>query len=359
MAVYFFVIILPMLLSTILLNTKNRVESTIINSNIRRVKLSSIYYLIIWITYIIIIGFRDISVGIDTQSYLTSFSITSQLSLKDFFAIQFSTEKGYSVFEYIIGTLGFDFTGLLVASATIYITSVSFVIKKYSRNPWMSFFIFVAFGFFTFGMSAIRQSIAMGLILIAFNYAVEKKVYKYLMFVLLATTFHTTAIVFLPVYWVGKIQINKFTIFLLLCLMLLIIDNIDYIQLIFIENARITYEEVETGGLLMIAFIALSLVLCYFVREPFFSRPVNSYLFYVMIGALLLLIVTRFNPATTRLSYYCLILTMVYIPNMLSYFRNKYIRNIGYLAYIIVLSYFFFWTILVEEAKLYPYKLIF
>ena len=53
--------------------------------------------------------------------------------------------------------------------------------------------------------------IAISICLMGFKYVLERKLYYYIIFILLAMTFHTTAIIMLPMYWLNKINLeNKF-----------------------------------------------------------------------------------------------------------------------------------------------------
>ena len=66
-------------------------------------------------------------------------------------------------------------------------------------------------------LSAIRQSIAMALFIIAIYYSRQKKIVPYVLLVLTATLFHTSAIILLPLYFVAnesKLNRTQFVILL-------------------------------------------------------------------------------------------------------------------------------------------------
>ena len=76
-------------------------------------------------------------------------------------------------------------------------TGFSILIYKYSNSVWMSVFLFYSLGYFGASMNTIRQCIAMTIIFLAYHFILENKIKLFLISVILATTFHKTAIVFL------------------------------------------------------------------------------------------------------------------------------------------------------------------
>lgn len=99
---------------------------------------------------------------------------------------------------------------LFLIACLIYIPVFKFI-YDYSENPFMSTMIYLAFGFFGYSLGIFRQMIAISICLMGFKYVLERKLYYYIIFILLAMTFHTTAIIMLPMYWLNKINLeNKF-----------------------------------------------------------------------------------------------------------------------------------------------------
>ena len=84
----------------------------------------------------------------------------------------------------------------------------------YSSSPVQSFVYYWGLWFFTFNFSALKQSIAMALILLAFDAVMERRLLRYLLLVTLAMLFHFPAIIFLPAYWI--IRLNPMRGFLVL-----------------------------------------------------------------------------------------------------------------------------------------------
>lgn len=179
----------------IYLTTKSKV-------NDKRLIQTILCFLLLWL----IQGLRHSSVGIDSATsyipYFESISVSwdSLFDFNDSFA---NFEIGYIVFnklfKFFISTNPQLF---ILACSFISIAPIAWVIYKYSPNIIFSFWVFSSFQIYHFGFSGIRQTIAIGICTLAYNFIVQKKIPAFIALVLLASTFHTSAILFLPAYWI-------------------------------------------------------------------------------------------------------------------------------------------------------------
>lgn len=170
--------------------------------NDKRLIQTILCFLLLWL----IQGLRHSSVGIDSATsyipYFESISVSwdSLFDFNDSFA---NFEIGYIVFnklfKFFIST---DSQLFILACSFISIAPIAWVIYKYSPNIIFSFWVFSSFQIYHFGFSGIRQAIAIGICTLAYNFIVQKKIPAFIALVLLASTFHTSAIVFLPAYWI-------------------------------------------------------------------------------------------------------------------------------------------------------------
>jgi hypothetical protein len=74
-------------------------------------------------------------------------------------------------------------------------------LKKHSLFPIFSFCLFFMFFFFDILMSQVRQSIAVGIILLGTENIFERRFIKYLFYILVASLFHISAICAIPIYF--------------------------------------------------------------------------------------------------------------------------------------------------------------
>ena len=129
----------------------------------------------------------------------------------------------------VLGKLGFsDQSFLIITSLFITISFTSFF-YKYSSNVGFSFYLHLTIGLFIITMSALRQSVAICFILFAIDFVVQRKFLLFLIFVYIASTFHFSAICFLPVYFCYNIKLvsyKKIILFFILLLGLLFLKDI-------------------------------------------------------------------------------------------------------------------------------------
>lgn len=149
-------------------------------------------------------------VSTDYQAYWEGFLKSYFLSWEDFSLQRF--EKGYlSISRLLSGfTLGYNI--LFVTFAVLFAVVISCYIYRRSANVWVSFAAFVGFGFLYNSMCFLRQYTALMVILFAFRYIEQRRFFRFAIFVLLASTFHISAIVMLPFYFILRMPMNRITL---------------------------------------------------------------------------------------------------------------------------------------------------
>jgi hypothetical protein len=340
--------ILYALILVIILILKSLSQKRIIQNNQLVRANRKVYIYIISIILITILGLRNITVGIDTFNYYNQFNSIKLFDLTQ--TLDVKVEQGYRLIQFIIGRLFGDFQFLLIIVAIIYISVVSYYIYKYSENPMLSYILFIVFDFYTFAMSAIRQTIAIAIIMIAFHYIKEKKLFIFLLLVFVASLFHITSLIFLPCYWFNKFKINMKTIlfFILAGSILIIFRN--YIQLLLNNYARIEYATSETGGYKIYILMFVTTFLGIFYMKPFINeKEINKYLLFMMIASVIIFPLIKFNPVMMRLYYYFFIFMIIYIPNILKVIEDKFIRVIGGGLYVLIGAIWFFTSVIPTE----------
>ena len=146
--------------------------------------------------------FRDASVGIDTINYVT---YTPDLDYKGLSQIQ--------VLYYFIYDLLPVFGSRVVITTLTFITFLFLLLscKRFNINPGYAFFFFVLFDFYNLSLNIMRQYAAISILLYAYSFIIEKTKKKYLFFVyvLIASTLHTSSLFFIWVYFLKFIDLTK------------------------------------------------------------------------------------------------------------------------------------------------------
>lgn len=162
------------------------------------------YLTICCVELILLAGLRGYSIGADTPLYLEAidyYSIMKPLELiRAKLIYPFDFETGYFLLNKVCILFGLGKTEFLFVIAMLIYIPIFGAIKKYSYAPYISILCYFAFGYFTYSLGIFRQMIAVSLLIYSSKYIVEKKTIKYLLMVILAMTFHTTAIIGILLY---------------------------------------------------------------------------------------------------------------------------------------------------------------
>jgi F0F1-type ATP synthase membrane subunit c/vacuolar-type H+-ATPase subunit K len=221
-----------------------------------------------------------------------------------------------------------EFQVFLVISAIFIEVVVAYLIYKYSPLPWLSFLVWNCMGFYCFGFSAIKQSIAMGLIMIAFVGIMEEKPKQFALFTILAGFVHTPALIFLPAYFLSKQKFNLRTLILYLCGAAAVFINrnqiVNLMQDVYYEDGIIG-DDAGLGGrfFLIVLFIVAGFALKGF-NGKYFSKVAN-----LIVAAAVLQMFSGFDNVFTRLTDYYLQLLIIFIPLSFADYKDNKLEGIG------------------------------
>ena len=145
-------------------------------------------------------AFRAVSVGNDTVVYLRGFNYVRSYTNLSKAITESRMEIGYVTVSYLFAKLGCSFITFQAAvSAFIYFSLYKFI-SRYTVNVGMSCFVFLAMGMICGPMNTVRMWCAIAILLFSMKYVLDKKFFRFAMLVCIATTFHTSALVFLIIY---------------------------------------------------------------------------------------------------------------------------------------------------------------
>jgi hypothetical protein len=216
------------------------------------------------IFFLVYIGLRR-DVGCDFDGYYLIFSLSEGLSLPE--TTEFM-EVGFAVLIRLIQEAGLDFYWLNLVCAAIFLYGAY---KLSARQPSPLGFFALSFPILMLhmAMSATRQATAIGILMLAFIAFTEKKRIGFVTFVLLAASFHTSAITFLPLAFLIGRPVSVMTLaaaFAVVAPVIFIFSGTS------VETYRARYVESElsaAGGLVRGAMVtAAGLMFLFTLRRP-------------------------------------------------------------------------------------------
>ena len=133
-------------------------------------------------------------VGNDYYSYNNWFNLIENLKLSVF------NDFLFNLLMLIIKKCFDNFIFFLLVVAIFQIYAIYKFAFENSSDYFYCIYVFLAFGIYDLGLSAIRQFIALSFFLLAFKQIKDRKFFKYFIYIVLASMFHSSAIILLFVY---------------------------------------------------------------------------------------------------------------------------------------------------------------
>ena len=310
--------------------------------------------------------------GTDWESYVFAFYVinnNTKLGVSGY-------ELFYELFIFLSSTLIKKYTFILFTTATtIYLLTLSSV-KKYSPYPLFSFLLLLSYSINSSGFGY-RQDLAIAITFFSLYYIINNKVYHFIALVIIATFFHQSAIVFLPAYWIAKINWNRKKIvilFLFLTIIYFLTNSVSDIAAIYSDTAEMKVsgyteldEEQKTmdkGDPIMLLIKGLSNRFVLFIpalllfhknkENVVFKGILNIFIF----GISLYVIFSPLGVVFLRFTRYFDIFHILLIP-LAVYLTKGYTRIFLILFYLIFCIIKFSLVILNDENVYVPYKTIF
>ena len=154
---------------------------------------SSGSFLVLWL----IQSLRSTSTGTDLKAYIPFFDSSGSMQIGEIYRAT-NMEFGYQIYNELISHfISTNPNVFLAITAFIAIAPIAYIIYKYSRTPSLSFIIFASLIVYLFDFSGLRQAIAIGITALSFSFVVKKKIIPFALLVFLASTIHTSSILFL------------------------------------------------------------------------------------------------------------------------------------------------------------------
>ncbi len=268
-------------------------------------------------------------------------------------------EIGFTLFCKFLGTICDNQQILLLGCAVLSIAPVAYFICRNSKNTWLSIVIYLAMPFFgPANFSAIRQGIAIGLVMLSYEYIKERKPIFFLLTVLLACTFHSTAIVAIVAYPVYHFRLDRRSalyggVGVLLLVFLLKAPLFFALARLLAENPEVVRSRAINLFLLLTVLYAFCVLFC---RTEDDEIRGFSNIFWLACAAQAF---AGINNVAGRVTWYFMPTLIILIPNLIVNMNIKEKQTLKYLAGMIgilacIVGLYFLRTGMVALA--YPYE---
>ena len=279
------------------------------------------YVIVACLLIYMIYGLRNTYwIGVDSRySYVRAFNSVAAMSWEQFWESGNQYNNAYYLLNKVVYELGGDYQ-LFVSLEALFVT-VCFgrLIYQYSPSPIQSICYHLGLLFFVFHFSALKQSYAMGFLMLAFDQIVKRKPIPFVLLVLIASQFHYPSLVFLPAYFITMVKPGKsFLILLAIVLALTYLFRNQLLNLMLDaykggEEEEATMEGItflRTKSIIMLGIVAAAVIF----RCPGADDPIYGYLLELMGIAIVFQTFCGYSNVFERLADYYFQFSVVFIP---------------------------------------------
>lgn len=260
--------------------------------------------------------------------------------------IKTQKDYGFGVYQMLLQKFSNNPQILIFTSALIMNLLIISVFYNYSRIFELSTYVFITGGLFIVTMNGMRQCIAAAIVFTATKFLIDGSWRKYLLIVLFASTFHQSALILIPIYFLSRVKAWSKATFLLLFFSVLIVIGFNQFSSILFSAIQDTqyseYKSFSEGGANIIRVIvyAIPIVIAYFGKEKLREIfPESDYIVNMAIIGLVFMIISTQNWIFARFNIYFNLYQIILISWVVKVFKEKDQRLIYYL---IIVCYFLY-----------------
>lgn len=312
-----------------------------------------------FLLFTLLVALRHETVGNDTHNYITMFDAYSVIGWKDL--TNLTKEIGFAFFNKLISMFTDDSQAFLIATAIITMVMIYPTYKRLCVDPSLTIVLFCIMSTFVMAFSGIRQMLAIGIGFIAYDFTRKKKLIPFIIAVIVAISFHTSAFMLAFMYPLYHAKITKKWLYVVIPAIVTVFvfnERIFFLLSLYIEQFT-EYDGgiTQTGAYAMIILFVLFAVFAFLV-------PKESILDEEIIGLrnflLLSIVVQMFAPLHTiamRMNYYYIIFIPLLIPKIIEC-RSERWKQVAIVGRHVMVVFFFVYSFISLSSgvlHVYPY----
>ncbi len=297
---------------------------------------------IFFVLLTILLMFRHKSVGIDTTSYLTFFTRYARATWTSLFGM--SSEFGFTYLCKVISLISREPQTMLIVTSILGVAMIYPTYRRLSIDPTLTIVLFTSMATFAMSFSGIRQTLAIGLGVVAYELTRRKKLVFFVLVVILATTFHTSAFVLILMYPIFHARITKNWLLVVVPLIgIIFVFNKQIFGYMTAILSRFTDYDVTmsaTGAYASLFLFILFAVYAYLVPDESLMDQETIGLRNLLLLALVLQMFAPLHTLAMRMNYYYIIFIPLLMPQIV-YCRSERWAQVAVVGRHIMVIFFF------------------
>lgn len=323
--------------------------------------VDKIYLIFFCLVFCSMAALRGRYIGNDTDTYLRLFSSISELPLS--IDISFGRfEKGFVLLNKFLSFISTNPQIILIFSSMVTYIALYIFIRRESKHYWISIILFLINGYYRLSMSAIRQMIAISILIFGYYALKEKKYIKYMIIATVAFSIHSSAIVPAIIIYIATLNWKKFYYKILLTISIVVMlskDIIIKLVSMFFNFSRYIGSKYDDGINIASIMLVLMCLACLLVIYYSNKKDYNSNIFFKIefIRLCMLLIALRLN-SIDRMADYFFVFEIVGVTNALSKYKYQNTRQILLISlFFCYILYSVIWGVMRPDTQMiWPYK---
>lgn len=355
MAIYIIIIILTILLGYCLKPNKNQ-------------KSKKTYIIIIFSILAIVAAIRSYTVGVDTAQFCDAFEKISKMTIEQ---AKENTryEIGFITLCKVLSYISNNYQILIIVTSLFIMSSIGQFIYRESKDCILSSLLFILLNCYAMYLSAMRQAIAISIILLGYTYFFKNnKIIKYILSIIFASLFHQSAIIMIVTIFLKKLKFkNKYFLITIIISVVIFIFATPILNLFtrifttysgYLESqfAVSNYFASVLNALVAIIFFVIGL--CYNKFKKNEKTTLDFYAFMIMLNVIFYVATIKIS-IFNRLTTYFNIFNIVWIPEFISNIQKK--EDKRFILLILLICVLFYWGIISiyrpEWYGIIPYKM--
>jgi transmembrane protein EpsG len=295
------------------------------------------------LSLVLISGLRN-NIG-DTFFYMHSYKVTDYSLQKNIFSGDF----GFNILQGLLQKISSDPQILILTVALVTNLLIVVVLYKYSRMIELSLFVYIAGGMYTVSMNGIRQYLAAAIIFAATKYILNGDWKKFILVVLLASTIHQTAYIFLPIYFIVRRKAWTKSTLLLIAIGIMFSAGFNQLSGMLFKALDDThygqYGNISEQGanILRVAVTGAPLIVAFIGREKLRELwPQSDYIVNLSIMGFVFMVISTKNWIFARFDIYFGLYSLILISWIVQLFAKQDRKLIYYVIMGCYLYYFYY-----------------
>lgn len=316
----------------------------ICNSSRKSTLESNVFLILSYIVILTLYVLKNNNIFPDLDKYEMLFVNSKRVSWESIkelqnYSISDKYELGWCIFTKTISYIFDDFLSFIFLFSIIYLCLVFFALKKYSNYLLFAIILFILLRFYN-SCFVLRQNLAAAVCMASIPFIIKRKPIHFSFCILVAFSFHQSALVFSIMYFLFDVKISKLYIVLLLfasTIMYVGVFTIFSNFLPYFESYQVYATEIRSSeGSNYTSFILslISLLFILFVYKNKKIDKINRLFIHAMIISSIINFVKIGLPGTVgRLGLYFSYFIILAFPNACMNIENKEMRTLAIVGF--------------------------